>query len=310
MNQDQFQNNELFYDVPPKKNAKYYRKRAWSLLTSPFSNWGKGALMGLVFQLPTLVSTYLAIAILLVGAVAGIVGSMVHPALGGVILVCSAVLPLLIAYLPLFLLTMPMSFGLYKFYLNLIDGKAYDDGNKMGLKTLLAFFKNPRVYLKSIGLYTLYLLIILVGLIPCIVAAIVAGVVFPTPETGWSINFIWQYLLTYGGMAVSYAILLPLAYTFMPSLIIFADYPDIGIIDALRSSAAMMRGNKWKRFCLEFSFIGWTLLASLFPFGSVAIAPYQSTAIMLFYHDISNRGAGADTEFPSVNPDDYSETQE
>ena len=69
----------------------------------------------------------------------------------------------------------------------------------------------------------------------------------------------------------------------------------------------MMIGHKWRLFCLEFSFIGWTLLAAIFTFGigMLWVIPYREAAIAAFYDDLANRSAAKVTEFPSLNFDDY-----
>lgn len=48
-----------------------------------------------------------------------------------------------------------------------------------------------------------------------------------------------------------------------------------------------MNGNKWRLFCLHFSFIGWMLLGIL-TFGILYfwIIPYMQTAQAEFYRDI------------------------
>jgi uncharacterized membrane protein len=44
---------------------------------------------------------------------------------------------------------------------------------------------------------------------------------------------------------------------------VLADNPDIPISAAINESQRMMRGNKWKYFCVQLCFFGWSLLASL-----------------------------------------------
>ncbi len=52
-------------------------------------------------------------------------------------------------------------------------------------------------------------------------------------------------------------------YSYALAPYIVYDHPGIGAAAALRKSVDMMDGNKWRLFCLAFSFIGWNLLASL-----------------------------------------------
>ncbi|MPN61797.1 hypothetical protein SDC9_209541 [bioreactor metagenome] len=69
---------------------------------------------------------------------------------------------------------------------------------------------------------------------------------------------------------------------------ILADNPDIGIMEALNESKRMMRGNKWKYFCLNLSFIGWGLLCiCTVGIGFLWLTPYVETSVIAFY-DIAN----------------------
>ena len=106
---------------------------------------------------------------------------------------------------------------------------------------------------------------------------------------------------------VLYIVLLyTVLYRFYFCYMIMAEYPEIGVMDALRNSANLMRGNKWRLFCLHFSFIGWNLLAGLTcGIGAYFLEPYKQAAYAAFYNEIANRQAAQDVEFPSLNPDDY-----
>ena len=67
-----------------------------------------------------------------------------------------------------------------------------------------------------------------------------------------------------------------------------------------------MKGNKWRLFCLYFSFIGWYLLIGV-TFGIAAfwVVPYVHTAEVEFYDEISERSRAGKVEFPSLDPNDY-----
>lgn len=43
----------------------------------------------------------------------------------------------------------------------------------------------------------------------------------------------------------------------------FYENPDIGILEAITLSRQQTQGRKWQLFCLDVSFLGWTLLASV-----------------------------------------------
>ena len=67
-----------------------------------------------------------------------------------------------------------------------------------------------------------------------------------------------------------------------------AENPEMPARNVLAYSKALMYGNRWRLFCLEMSFFGWTLLCILsFGIGFLWLAPYQSAAMAAFYRDIS-----------------------
>ena len=67
-------------------------------------------------------------------------------------------------------------------------------------------------------------------------------------------TFLWSLLFVIPGIIASYS------YYMTP--FILCERPDMTSIEAIRESKELMRGNKWRLFCLEISFIGWELLAS------------------------------------------------
>lgn len=68
---------------------------------------------------------------------------------------------------------------------------------------------------------------------------------------------------------------------------ILSDNPQMSANEARKLSMQMMRGNKWKLFCLNFSFIGWYLL-SILTLGILSfwIAPYHNAAVAAFYQNL------------------------
>ena len=70
--------------------------------------------------------------------------------------------------------------------------------------------------------------------------------------------------------------------------------------EAIAQSKAMMEGNRWRLFCLQFSFIGWSLLCALtLGIGNLALRPYEMAAYAAFYREISG-GAAPETESEGV----------
>ena len=69
---------------------------------------------------------------------------------------------------------------------------------------------------------------------------------------------------------------------------ILAEHPEMTANEALRKSKEMMKGNRWRLFCLEFSFIGWEFLCAFtLGIGQLWLIPYKETAVAAFYRDIS-----------------------
>ncbi len=201
----------------------------------------------------------------------------------------------------------PIKVGYRRFQLELIDGNAQN----IRVATLFGSFKKG--YFKSIGLNVLHALIQAIAFIPLIVATAIGLVQF---LAAWHTFESWPSLLlgalAFAGIvfvgAIGTMILsFPLTYMYTYSYMIMAEYPQVGVVDALRQSRHLMRGRKWKLFCLDISFIGWYLLAAIFTFGigTIVVTPYNEAARAAFYHDITNREAAAETEFPSIDPLDY-----
>ncbi len=74
---------------------------------------------------------------------------------------------------------------------------------------------------------------------------------------------------------------------FAPNII--ADNPNIKAFEALKLSNKLMKGNVWRLFCLNLSFIGWNILAGLTLYiGLLWVGPYFEAATAVFYRDVVN----------------------
>lgn len=91
--------------------------------------------------------------------------------------------------------------------------------------------------------------------------------------------FLWSLLLVIPGLIKTYS--------YAMSNFILADNPSMSANDAITASRKMMDGNKWRLFCLDFSFIGWYLLCGL-TFGLLTffVEPYHQAARAEFYESI------------------------
>lgn len=73
---------------------------------------------------------------------------------------------------------------------------------------------------------------------------------------------------------------------------ILAEHPELTASEAIAQSKAMMEGNRWRLFCLQFSFIGWDILCALtLGIGNLALRPYRHAAEAAFYREISGGAA-------------------
>ena len=125
---------------------------------------------------------------------------------------------------------------------------------------------------------------------------------------GLFLILIWALLL------ISCILEVILGFRYAMVFFILAEYPEMRVVDVMRNSANMMRGRKWKLFCLNFSFIGWYLLIALLSSCTCGLASmvapyplmaYMTAAMAAFYDDAANREAARQAEFPSLDPDDY-----
>lgn len=93
--------------------------------------------------------------------------------------------------------------------------------------------------------------------------------------------FLWSLLLIVPGIIA--------AYRYGQAFYIMAENPELTAKEAIDKSKEMMKGQKWSRFCLDLSFIGWVLLAAIVPAGFVFLTPYTEAADAAFYLDRTGR---------------------
>lgn len=92
-------------------------------------------------------------------------------------------------------------------------------------------------------------------------------------------TLLWMLLLIIPGIIA--------AYRYSMTFYILADHPELGPLEAIQRSKEMMRGNKWKLFCLGWRFLGWALLCVLTCYiGLIWLAPYVQTSLAEFYDDL------------------------
>lgn len=108
--------------------------------------------------------------------------------------------------------------------------------------------------------------------------------------------FLWSLLLIVPGVMASYS--------YAMTEYILAEDPELSAQEAIARSKEMMVGNRWRLFCLDFSFIGWSLLSSLLPLriGTILLNPYTETAHAAFYRELTGGGETAEEDVPVMPP--------
>lgn len=100
--------------------------------------------------------------------------------------------------------------------------------------------------------------------------------------------FLWSLLLIVPGIIKSYE------YRMVAYLL--AENPSMDTKEALETSKNMMYGNKWDAFILDFSFLGWSILASvtLGLLGIFYVDPYIAATDAELYKALSGKTSGFD----------------
>lgn len=134
---------------------------------------------------------------------------------------------------------------------------------------------------------------------------------------GFCMNFlIALYTLLWSLLFIIPGIIKSFSYAMTPYILV--ENSDMSVSDAITESRRIMDGNKWRLFCLQFSFIGWKILCAvpmmiavamlseiisrggtiemllwIIPFciptfiGSLFLVPYQEAAQAAFYRDVA-----------------------
>lgn len=93
----------------------------------------------------------------------------------------------------------------------------------------------------------------------------IKDILYPFQSGGYwnvvQIQFVRQvYIALWGILFIIPGIVKSYEYCMIPYLL--ADDPQLSKKDAFRISKEMMKGNKWKKFTMDMSFIGWELLSA------------------------------------------------
>lgn len=89
---------------------------------------------------------------------------------------------------------------------------------------------------------------------------------------------LWSLLFIIPGIIASYS--------YAMTGYILADHPEMTASEAIERSKEMMEGNRFRLFCLQFSFIGWAILCAFtLGIGNLWLTPYKQAATAAFYRE-------------------------
>ena len=92
--------------------------------------------------------------------------------------------------------------------------------------------------------------------------------------------FLWSLLFIIPGIVAGFS--------YAMTDYILAENPELTADEAIAQSKELMMGNRFRLFCLQLSFIGWDILATLaFGIGHLWLTPYKQAAYAAFYREVS-----------------------
>lgn len=177
-----------------------------------------------------------------------------------------------------FVISGPLMLGWTLFFMTLARGEAAEIGQ---------LFQGFKQFGNAFVASLLMMLLILAWMLPAI-AVIVAfffvvlkgALEHSAPDVGAMLLWI-PFMLA----AIIPAIIAQFRYA--QTYYILNDFTGVGPLEAIRRSKQMMVGNKWKLFCLQCRFIGWSLLCILsLGIGFLWLVPYIMTSTAQFYLDV------------------------
>ncbi len=96
--------------------------------------------------------------------------------------------------------------------------------------------------------------------------------------------FLWSLLFVIPGIIA--------AYDYEMVNFVIAEQPYLSASEAMAESKRLMRGNRWRLFCLEISFFGWAFLSALtLGVGNLWLTPYVQASKAAFYRQIKREAS-------------------
>lgn len=97
-------------------------------------------------------------------------------------------------------------------------------------------------------------------------------------------------VLSFVGLFVYLAalvLMIPKSFLYVLAMYIGFDNPNMSSKETVEKSSELMMGNRWRYFCLSFSFIGWVILGAFtLCIGYLWLVPYMSVSQIVFYDEL------------------------
>lgn len=185
-----------------------------------------------------------------------------------------------------FLIEVPLGFGLTVCAVKLFNGEDVKvfDFFSFGFDN---FGKSWGITLRT----ALKLLLPFILLVVSVALIIAAGVYFSVDTTLFTATASSSYIVMMVVGCIMYVIsftwFIMQSYYYELNYMIAAENPEMSSKDVVDRSKELMQNNRLKLFCLEFSFIGWAILAVLsLGIGMLWLAPYIQFAKVSFYKNL------------------------
>jgi len=174
------------------------------------------------------------------------------------------------------LYTCVMEFGFASYTLRLARCE------KPGIPNLFdGFARAGRVILNAILTYVFVYLWTLLALIPFCVFFFLGALGGILPVLFITLSVVCLIL----AIIFSFSVL----YRYRLSYYFLLDHPDMGPLQAITASKRAMKGNKWKLFVLDLSFLGWFILSSItYGILGIWVYPYYYATLANFYDCVVN----------------------
>lgn len=205
-------------------------------------------------------------------------------AIGGVLVYLLVMVVLAIPYLGSilsFIITGPLMLGWYLFFLML----ARRQPGSVGM-----IFDGFKQFGTGFLAYLLMALLVFAWALPGIVVIIIMAVLSLKPLLGGQMPSVEMMVILVPLLILALIPAIIAQFRYSMTYFVINDTPGIGPMEAIQRSSQIMRGNKWKLFCLQCRFIGWSFLC-LFTLGIgfLWLTPYMMTSQAAFYEELIAR---------------------